>query len=278
MSQPLNILFATDFSPNARVALRNLLLIKEKFAVEISLIYVVASFWRDWVASGSFQKEAEQRLERWQQELGKSIATQLKVQHGNPAEIILAQAKHIQPDLIVIGAKEAQSRGRYRSGTTVESVVRNAQSSVLVCRSEQISKILCGIDVSPHSARSLHWAIQFARAFSVDLTVACAMPRANLNLLGMQDEDIRQEEGKIKEECARRAEAFLKDFDFSGIKMKHLYAWGVPSHVLLDMAEDFEYDLMVIGAKGQNMLSHVLMGSTAEKILRFAPCSLLVVK
>ena len=127
MTKSLKILFATDFSPSARVALRNLMLIKDKFNTEISMVYVIVSFWRDWVASGTFQKEALQRLERWQLELGEGGAKQAIVQHGNPADAILSQASQIKPDLIVMGAKEAQLKGRYRSGSTVESVVRKLQ-------------------------------------------------------------------------------------------------------------------------------------------------------
>lgn len=54
-------------------------------------------------------------------------------------------------------------------------------------------------------------------------------------------------------------------FDFEGVDVEARYRWGEPSHVVLDTAEDFEYDLIVIGAKGQSDLQYLLMGSAAEK-------------
>lgn len=60
--------------------------------------------------------------------------------------------------------------------------------------------------------------------------------------------------------------------------MGYHYPWGIAAHVILDTAEDFSYDLIVIGAKGHSLLYNILIGSITGKIFRPAPCSLLVVK
>lgn len=279
MKNNLKILLATDFSRNSRIALHNLKLIKEKFQLNISFIHIIASFWKDWFASGLYQKEAMQRLQSCQNELiGKSEPKKLFVELGNRADAILSKAQALKVDLIVLGSKNAASKGRYKSGTTVEDVVRNAKQSVLVCKNEKISKILCGIDGSPSSAKALKWAIELAHRFDAKLTILFVISKLSASALGMEEKEILQEEANIEKENAHKIEEFLKKFDFSTVDVDKQFRWGVPSHVLLDAAEDFEYDMIVIGAKGHSRLHHVLMGSTAEKILRFAPCSLMVVR
>src|SRR6056297_495846 len=127
MKQALKILFATDFSTSSKAALENLRRFKHLAELDIHFIHVFASFWKDWLSSGLQQKEAMQRLETWQEDLlGKIEPEKLHVNVGNPANFILATASEVQPDLIMIGAKNLDTKGRYKSGGTVESVVRNA--------------------------------------------------------------------------------------------------------------------------------------------------------
>ena len=62
--------------------------------------------------------------------------------------------------------------------------------------------------------------------------------------------------------------------DFSEVLMnKPNYANGIVLHAMYSNA-----DLIVIGAKGRTNLGYVLLGSTAERLLRDLPCSLLIVK
>jgi nucleotide-binding universal stress UspA family protein len=53
---------------------------------------------------------------------------------------------------------------------------------------------------------------------------------------------------------------------------------GVPFQTITDTAKDQNVDLIVMGTHGRTGLSHVLMGSVTEKVVRLAPCSVLVTK
>lgn len=279
MKYNLKILFATDFSGSSRISLDNLRQLKKKYKLDVYFMHVMCSFWKNWFASGLYQKEALQRLQAWEEELiGRSDPEKLFVEFGNRADTILSKAQALPIDLIVLGAKNTNERGRYKSGTTVEDVVRNAKNSVLVCKSKKISKIICGIDGSPSSEKALNWAIQLAKDFNAKLSILSVLSKIQVTEFGMEDTEILKIEEKIKKEKKVEIEQFLKKFDFKNLNVEKQFRWGIPSHVLLDTAEDFEYDMIVIGAKGHSMLHHVLMGSTAEKILRFSPCSLLVVR
>ncbi len=53
---------------------------------------------------------------------------------------------------------------------------------------------------------------------------------------------------------------------------------GVPFQTILDTARDKGVDLIVMGTHGRTGLPHVLMGSVAEKVVRLAPCPVLVTR
>ena len=53
---------------------------------------------------------------------------------------------------------------------------------------------------------------------------------------------------------------------------------GVPFQEILDTAKTQQVDLIIMGTQGRTGLQHVLMGSVAEKVVRLAPCPVLVVR
>ena len=53
---------------------------------------------------------------------------------------------------------------------------------------------------------------------------------------------------------------------------------GHPTDVIVRMAQEHKADLIVMGTHGRSGLPHLLMGSVAEKVVRLAPCSVLVVR
>lgn len=275
----LTTLFATNFSPSAKTAVEASNPLLKAFRSNTHLIHVIASFWKDWFSSGLCRKEAYQRLASWQQELlNEQDDTKLHVEQGNASEAILKTAQDIHADLILLGSKSSEKDSRYQSSVTLEAVVRSAKQPVMIFKDKAITKILCAIDISDHSHKTLAWAIELAKILSCQLTIISVLPRIDFNPLGMDEKEVEQHEEKFKEAQTTNIEQFLSSFDFSGISIEKRVPWGIPSHVILDIAEDLDQDLIVIGAKGHSMLESVLIGSTAEKILRHAPCSLLVVR
>ena len=279
MTKKIKIVFATDFSPATRKVTELVKFLQSKISLEISFIHVIPSRWKEFLSNGLYKKSALQRLETWQQEITNLIdKNKLYVEYGNAADAIVHISQQLNPDLIVIGGKGLDKKGRYKTGATVESVVRYAKQSVLVCKTHSIKKILCGIDGSESSAAALTEAIKICNLFSVSLRLVFVLSRTDFNPLGMEEDAIEKREEVYRQEKIGEAEEFLKPFDFTGIQVEQHFLWGDPANVILDMAEDFEQDLIVVGAKNHSLLHHVLIGSTTEKILRHAPCSLLVVR
>jgi nucleotide-binding universal stress UspA family protein len=63
-----------------------------------------------------------------------------------------------------------------------------------------------------------------------------------------------------------------------GVPVRCLLREGDPARAVEDVVRTEGCDLVVAGTKGRTGLQHILMGSVAERIVRFAPCPVLVVK
>lgn len=63
-----------------------------------------------------------------------------------------------------------------------------------------------------------------------------------------------------------------------GVAVQTSITTGIPSQEVLAAAESEDVDLIVVGTRGKTGLEHVVLGSTAERIIRTAPCPVLAVR
>jgi nucleotide-binding universal stress UspA family protein len=69
----------------------------------------------------------------------------------------------------------------------------------------------------------------------------------------------------------------IRPIDHS-IEVRHVFLEGDPATHIVSYATEAAMDLIVMGTHGRSALERLLVGSVAEKVLRDAPCSVLVVK
>lgn len=280
MFEVSSILFATDFGEAAKASLRELEQVARRFDAEVVLVHALPGFWRDWISSGLVEKQEQERLDSWADKLQKKgiRARAEPVQRGNAAEVIVTLADRMRPSLVMIGAGEASLEQRL-IGSTAGSVVRHAHEPVWVAKpkpDEPLLDILCGIDGSVASGAALDAAARVCERFEGKLTVVSALHGPDFNPMGMSKHEVESEIASYREQREQELDAFIDARDLGGVKPTRLYEWGLPADVLLSHADDEEYDLMVVGRSGRTGLSRVLLGSTAERVMRRIPCSLLV--
>ena len=63
-----------------------------------------------------------------------------------------------------------------------------------------------------------------------------------------------------------------------GVPVEHFLAEGDPAHQIERLARERQCDLIVMGTHGHTGLLHLLVGSVAEKVIRLAPCPVLITK
>lgn len=132
-----------------------------------------------------------------------------------------------------------------------------------------IERILCPVDFSEPSEHAMRYAVDLAERLGAELHLvhvfqipAMALPDGAI--MGGPDWTTRimeRSEQSLKELAARHAD--------QGIDVKTHLVEGVPFREINRVArEDVKADLIVIGTHGRTGLSHLLMGSVAERVVR----------
>lgn len=140
------------------------------------------------------------------------------------------------------------------------------------------TKIVCPIDFSAGSRQALRTAAELARDWSTALILVHVWepPKWSSGEVMLSPEvvqttiDTEEAELEIWKTTAKQLGA--RDIDTR-------FLTGVAWDALVELLKaDPAIDLVVMGTHGRTGLRHVLLGSVAEKLVRFAPCAVLVVR
>ncbi|TKB60160.1 MAG: universal stress protein [Nitrospira sp.] len=139
-----------------------------------------------------------------------------------------------------------------------------------------IKRILFATDFSRWARRAEDYACALACSWKASLTVLCVAefpPGLNPDYLVNQQylADLIKTESSQLVDFKGRAE-------LRGIAVTTRVATGIPSEEVITVARAEDSDLIVVGTRGKTGLAHVLLGSTAERVIRGAPCPVLTVR
>lgn len=141
-----------------------------------------------------------------------------------------------------------------------------------------LKKILVPLDFSKCSLKALHYAVAFARQFNASITLLYVVQPYYLpgDFAGGVDYVALEKE---IEKNSRRELTALADKHI-GNKASHqvLLQSGRPVDQICRVADDLNIDLIIISTHGHTGLKHVVLGSTAENVVRHAPCPVLTVR
>lgn len=184
-------------------------------------------------------------------------------------------------DLIVMGTHGRTGLKRLLIGSVAEKVVRHAPISVLVVRGNPdgpaFDHVLCPIDLSEDAPRVIERAEAFAdpRGTGLELLHAIELP-----LAATGDPMLTDFIADLDRRATYQMEAYVSE-------VKNRRKLAVRSEALTGKAEelaiaklegDRTFDLVVVGTHGRTGIKRLLLGSVAEKLVRHAPCSVLVVR
>ncbi|MCA8954917.1 MAG: universal stress protein [Planctomycetes bacterium] len=141
----------------------------------------------------------------------------------------------------------------------------------------ELRTILVPTDFSANAAHAYPYAAEFARRFSARLLVAhVTEPTIYAVGVGQVALGWEQIESDIR---AGVDEQFAKlRADFPGqIEPETVRLEGTPFAALIQLARSRRVDLIVMATHGHTGVKHLLLGSTAERVVRKAPCPVLTV-
>lgn len=197
-------------------------------------------------------------VQRLTEEAGVSVEPTMA--RGAPAEQIAAYDGMV--DLIALGHSGDRSPwDRLMMGSVAEFVVRRSATPVLVApeRHTPLKKLLAAYDGSGPSKRALQWAAETAATLRVPLDVVHVSrnePLAQLTLSEARD--------------------YLKPYGLVG---RHtILRHGKPALQILETAQEYGDDLIVMGAHGHPRLRQALLGSVTETVLQKSRTPLLLTR
>lgn len=142
----------------------------------------------------------------------------------------------------------------------------------------QIKNILLPTDFSAPSRNAGRYAASFAEEYQARVYILHVIDRPAVEMVpegvGAGTAGFLEEIEKGVEEETRRA---LPE-GTKGLEAVTLIRHGRPFEEILGVARELEVDLIVMGTHGRSGLSHILLGSTAERVVRSAPCPVLTVR
>lgn len=205
----------------------------------------------------------------------------------DPGKAISEQAAEHKVDLIVMRSRRRPHRAALL-GSTAESVSRTAPCAVLVTHADErewvgattreidLKRVLVAYDFSDHSELALNHALSFAQEYQSELHLLHVLPRFTLDETEIAWYPLGNE-GPYHQ-AARRLQKAVPAEAHLWCPIKHAVSEGQPYREILNYAETNQIDLICIGAHGAGFGMLALFGSNVDRVLRQAPCPVLVAR
>jgi universal stress protein A len=142
-----------------------------------------------------------------------------------------------------------------------------------------LKRILVPLDFSEHSRCALRFAREWAARFGSEICLLHVIePMNTYGILAADPIPVPMPVTDLHEparaELARIVQQEFSDSAKVSVQLRD----GVPYDAISNAAREWDADLIIVATHGRTGLTHVLMGSTAERVVRHAPCPVLTVR
>jgi nucleotide-binding universal stress UspA family protein len=284
------ILVATDFSPHADRALAHALELGKLFGAEIELFtsaYVppqALAAMSLGMAPGLIddaRRETTRKIESLAGTLrARGVPATSSMSTEEPSGAICARAAEIGADLIALGTRGHTGLAHVVFGSIAERVAQVASAAVLTAHADSPGPapyrcVLVPTDFSPDSDAALAWARSLVARTGGKLVLLHAYDLPQLALTGSALAAASVE--KALADSAREKMAELRA-SLSGVDVETHVSAARPDPAILDAAERVHADAIALGTRGRTGVAHVVLGSTAERVIRRSHLPVITVK
>lgn len=295
MSRWQSIVVGVDFTPCSATALKQAVRVAERNQARLEAVHIIETLVVTDLeeALTPFQADIRAGLVRdarrdWQgftAEIPGATTLELAVEIDNPVTAILRRVRAQPADLLVL-VTHGTSRSDRGAGTLATACIRKAMASVLLVRDSHAGpfrSVVACVDFSATSRKALEHAVRMAAQDGAALHVLHVFhaPWHRLHYRAPTPQASPDYQKQYRDGLRRRLEAFCEPclaqmahlkpqyevFDYQG------HGWGITEFI-----KQVDGALVVLGTRGRTNLRDVLLGSTAERVVRDAPCSILAVK
>ena len=287
-----HVIAAIDFTSSCRSALREAMHRASLDGAAITVVHVMDEFLVHELKSALSADQATIRAE-WLERLKKFVAdteagvpVNAEVRIGSPFTELVEACRAYSADLLVMGAKGSRNEP-HRIGVIAAKCVRKAPVDVLLVREDAqgpFKKIVACVDFSENSAKAVQCALHVAQqdGGSLDcLHVYQSALAMSLDYGGFAPSLPATYDPQALESWRKDLAAFLEPLtrDAGAVAVsQHVTERVNIREAILDHVNEVHATLVVLGTNGKTGLREMLIGTTAEKIVQHAPCSILAVK
>lgn len=286
------ILVATDFSDAAHQGARWGVEIARHAGARIRLLHVLSlpHPWPHYAPAPpdmdqSLREVALQRLaEEVEAFQGEDVEVETDLRVGIPSQVIVETAEETGSGLVIMGTRGLSGLSHLLLGSTAERVVQKASCPVLTVHPDghaprPVRSVLVPTDFSDDAGRAVAAArklLQGVPEARLVLVHAYALP-IEYTAYGPIPTSVNYLENtgaKAQGELDELAETLRGE----GLEVEALAVEGYPPQVIVDTAENRDVDLIAMGTHGRTGLSHLLLGSTAERVVQKASCPVITIR
>jgi universal stress protein A len=141
----------------------------------------------------------------------------------------------------------------------------------------ELNKILVPSDFSRASNAALNYALRFQQDCGAQLNVLHVLEAAgspHFNGITRALTELEKQSAKTRKELR----AWVNTAAAADPTAKLVVRTGIPAHEIVEAAKELDVDLIIMATNGASGGKHFCIGSTAERVVRAAPCSVLVVR
>ena len=281
------ILFPTDFSDCAEHAFAQAAALAARYDAAVHVLNVIVPHHED-----------PDNPMNYLQDLDLSLTTQevteahqhdaVRLIHNqhiglSPAAGILEYAARHAVDLIVMGTHGRRGGGRLLMGSVAEETVRLSSCPVLTVgaadddEKRPIRRVLAPVDFSESSQAVLTHAKELASAYEAHLDVLHVLTEVSMpGVYGI--DTIQVATPAVQQRVREGLVAAVEESPGADVPYDVHLMVGFPARDIVDFAEGYQTDLIVLATHGYTGLKRLMMGSVAENIVRLAPCPVLTIK
>jgi nucleotide-binding universal stress UspA family protein len=203
------------------------------------------------------------------------VAHRIEVIDGDAVDVLLNASEQEQAALVVLGARGVGDRPELALGSTSLRVLQVTRVPTLVIPGtasagtapSQLRHVLVGIDRSPASLAALEVAAELAAVLGGSLSVVEAFEFDPPFPLGPSAADTSRGEEHALERTAAAVEELVREIRARGIAVQVVVRSGDPAATLLQIADDVDADLVVVGSRGGGDPADPLLGSVARSVV-----------
>jgi nucleotide-binding universal stress UspA family protein len=277
----LRIVVGVDGSAASQEALQWAVGLGEVLGAEVVAIHALGLLdrWHDPDASAqSWRTTLSDVVERtWCVPLARSPgAHRVEVRDGDPVDVLLAAADGEHADLLVVGSRGVGDRPELALGSTSLRVLRAARVPVLVVPDRRrasppagglrLRHLLVGVDRSDASRAALELAADVAVALGGSLSVLEVVDYLPPFPLRESTAGTHEGEAQAPGPAMALLEAEVRGVRARGVGVQVFVRSGDPAPALLELADDVDADLVVVGTRGRGGPAELLLGSVARTV------------